>query len=176
MSRRRYPTPRHWTASPPERPAREAAARWTAPTRSLRTERARLLFVLGRVTSRRGAGGGGDKLHVKIAVHNLHGDALGGDCGIVHGLKAGPTDGHGAIETRAIGFVEHILNGGERRRRKRGRSQPHSREKETQSHDPSGKKTRPRRNGRVGKRNPPADYSLAGGPARKPRPGAGVKR
>ena len=89
--------------------------------------------VLHRVKDRRRAGGGGDKLHVKIAAHDFYRGALGGNTGIVHSLKTGPTDGHDAVETRAIGFVKHILNGGERRPRERGRRQAHCRERQTYS-------------------------------------------
>ena len=91
--------------------------------------------VFGGVVCRRRDGGVGHKLHAQIAVHDFDGEDLRGDGRLVGGGEAAPIDGHRAIEARAIGLIENVLNGCERRRRQRGRSQERSRQNRSGKHE-----------------------------------------
>jgi hypothetical protein len=118
------------------------------------------------------AGRVGNQFDAQIAVQHFDGRALRYDRGIVDRLETGPTDGQGAVEARAIGFIQNILNGGQRRTGQHRANRQRGGDEQTANHEPSGKEAeRPRvRSDAEWKRNLPADFSLA----TRPRLGRGL--
>ena len=74
-----------------------------------------IAVVSNHVGGGRRAAGVGHQLYAQVAIDHADGGALGKNGGAVGRGECTPTDGQCAIKACPIGFVEHVLNGGQRR-------------------------------------------------------------